>query len=81
MVDVKFALPTVPHSDMPTSGQHSLVSQQVTAVIVAAYLEHTTVVFQTYEAAGRDAAAWTVDRDEIGPLINQVQRALKYTGD
>ena len=54
---------------------------QTTAVIVAAYLKHTTKVFEGYLSAGKATGDWTVNRDELKALVDQVQNALTSSYD
>jgi hypothetical protein len=73
MDSVSFVLPSIGASDMPRDDQGSLVINQATAVVVASWLEHATRMVEL----DHNVSWWGIRADELPPLIDSVQDALK----
>jgi len=79
MKSVKFVLPTLPGTDMSKNDQGALLVNQATALIVAAYLEHATNVYNTEMGQSHfsEAAKYAFEPSELHNLIDVVQDSLK----
>jgi hypothetical protein len=79
MEGIQFALPTVSSSAMTKDEQGALIVNQATAIIVAAYLDYLARVYSAIIATPNitDYSLYRVNENEIGPLIDNVQNALK----
>ena len=77
----QFALPSIGTDDMSRNDQGALIVNQATAVIVSAYLNYATSVYENLRSnlanADNRAEDLRITVAELPTLINNVQGALR----